>query len=55
MINKLKAHCFGIDCNVFLFLVSIAETTGMNMSVENNMLHPPLPNKLKGTEVGKEV
>jgi len=32
MINKPKSHCF-------LFLVSIAGTTGMNMSVENNMLH----------------
>jgi len=36
MINKPKMHCLEIDCNV-LFLVSIA--TGMNMSVENNMLH----------------
>jgi len=38
MINMPKTYCFEIDCNVF-HSSSVAETTDMNMSVENNMLH----------------
>jgi len=37
MINKPKTYRFGLQ--YLLFLVSIVGTTGMNMSVENNMLH----------------
>ena len=32
-----KAYCFGIDIR-FLFLVSVARITGMNMSVERQRI-----------------
>jgi len=38
MINKTKTYCFGIEKKSLSYLVSIAGTIGMNMSVKNNML-----------------
>jgi len=38
MINKPKPY-FGIDCNVFHSSSILAGIAGINMSVENNMLH----------------
>jgi len=38
MINKPKSYCFEIDCSVYI-LCRYCWNYGMNISVENNMLH----------------